>query len=176
MVPLESVGDSSPELDPDADPLEVAKAICLRMLTARPCSRGEIAKGLARRGVAPNVAQEAIGRLADVGLIDDAEYASSWVRSRQGRRGLARRALAAELRQRGVPDEEARAAVEQITDDVELDTARDLVARKLRTMRGVSHEARVRRLIGMLARKGYSATLAHDVVREALGAGAAPRY
>ena len=44
------------------------------------------------------------------------------------------------------------------------------MARKLPSTRGQAPDARLRRLAGMLARKGYSSGLAFAVVREALAA------
>jgi regulatory protein len=109
-----------------------------------------------------------LARFSDVGLIDDEAFAQAWVSSRHAGRGLARRALAAELRNRGVEEETVRDAIDSLAPDQELETARRLVARKLPGTRGLEPAARARRLAGMLARKGYSGGLAYRVVREAL--------
>jgi len=95
-------------------------------------------------------------------------FAQAWVDSRHYGRGLARRALAAELRQRGVAAEEIRTAVDRVDPDQELATAQALVERRLASTRGLARQARFRRLMGMLARKGYSEGLAYRVVRAAL--------
>nr|MBA3311473.1 RecX family transcriptional regulator [Nocardioidaceae bacterium] len=79
---------------------------------------------------------------------------------------LARRALAQELRQRGVDDEVARAALDRIDPEHEVDLARSLVRQKLRSTRGLERQARVRRLAAMLARRGYPPGIAIRVVRE----------
>jgi regulatory protein len=105
-----------------------------------------------------------------VQLIDDATFAQAWVDSRHRGRGLARRALAAELRQRGVASEDIQEAVSRLDPEQERATARALVDRRLPGMRGVPTPARFRRLMGMLARKGYPEGLAYQVVREALDA------
>ena len=107
----------------------------------------------------------------DVGLIDDAAFARAWVESRHYSRGLAGRALSAELKQRGVAADEIRAAIdEQLGPDAEVSAARRLVERKLAATRGLPPEQRTRRLAGLLARKGYPAGLAFRVIREALEA------
>ncbi len=112
-----------------------------------------------------------LSRFEDVGLIDDAAFARSWVESRHYSRGLAGRALSAELKQRGVAADEIRAAIdEQLGPDAEVSAARRLVERKLAATRGLPAEQRTRRLAGMLARKGYPAGLAFRVIREALEA------
>jgi len=109
-----------------------------------------------------------LSRFAEVKLIDDAMFAQAWVESRHQGRGLARRALAAELGRRGVRRSDIRAAVEQLSPDTELATARALVARRLASTRDMPGPARVRRLAGMLARKGYGPGVTYRVVREAL--------
>jgi regulatory protein len=153
-----------------ADPQEAARQICLRLLATAPRTRAQLASALRRRHVPDEVAEAVLGRFAEVRLIDDAAFAQAWVESRHHGRGLARRALSAELRQRGVAAEEVRAAVGSLDDQDELATARRLVAKRVEATRGRPLPARVRQLVGMLARKGYPAGLAIQVVREALEA------
>jgi regulatory protein len=147
---------------------EAARAVCLRLLAGAPRTRAQLAAALRRRHVPDEVAESVLGRFADVGLIDDAAFARAWVESRHHGRGLARRALAAELRQRGVPEGEVRSAVGLVRPQDEIETARRLVARRAAATRGQPWPARARHLLGMLARKGYPAGLAARVVREAL--------
>ena len=147
---------------------EAARAICLRLLTAGPRTRAQLATALRKRRIPDEVAESVLSRFTEVGLIDDAAFARAWVESRHHGRGLARRALSAELRQRGIPDGEVRSAVGLLGPQDELATARRLVARRLPASRGKPTPARARQLMGMLARKGYSAGLAAQVVREAL--------
>jgi regulatory protein len=152
----------------EADPEAVAKLICLRLLTVAPRTRAQLATALRRRGVPEEAAEAVLGRFAEVKLIDDATFASAWVESRHHGRGLSGRALAAELRDRGVESEDIQAAVSRLDPDQEVATARSLVASRLAATRGQPAPARVRRLIGVLARKGYSQALAYRLVREAL--------
>jgi len=109
-----------------------------------------------------------LARFAEVGLIDDVMFANAWVESRHYGRGLGRRALAAELNQRGVDRSDIQAAVAQLSPERELATARALVERRLASTAGQPAQVRIRRLAGMLARKGYPPGLAFRVVREAL--------
>jgi regulatory protein len=152
----------------EADPEGIARQICLRMLTAAPRTRAQLAGALRRRGVPEEAAEAVLGRFADVKLIDDAMFANAWVESRHHGRGLSSRALAAELRQRGVSSGDIQAAVNRLGPEQEIATARSLVARRLAATRGQPAPARVRRLVGVLARKGYSQALAYRVAREAL--------
>jgi regulatory protein len=151
-----------------ADPEEAARQVCLRLLTAGPRTRAQLAAALRRRRVPDDVAEAVLGRFAEAGLIDDAAFARAWVETRHRGRGLARRALSAELRQRGVAAEEVRAAVGTLGPQDEIATARQLVAKRVAATRGRPLPARVRHLVGVLARKGYSAGLSYQVVREAL--------
>jgi regulatory protein len=150
------------------DPEARARQICLRLLTLEPRTRAQLAGALRRRGIPDHVADSVLERFTDAGLIDDAAFARAWVESRHYSRGLAGRALTAELRQRGVDDEEIREAVAELGPDADVTTARDLVARKLAATKGQPAQARMRRLAGMLARKGYSPGLAFRVIREAM--------
>ena len=147
---------------------EAARVICLRLLTSGPRTRAQLATALRKRRIPDEVAESVLGRFAEVGLIDDAAFARAWVESRHHGRGLARKALAAELRQRGVADGEVRSAVGLLGRQDELATAQQLVAKRVAASRGKPMPVRARQLMGMLARKGYPAGLAAQVVREAL--------
>jgi regulatory protein len=123
-----------------------------------------------RKLVPADVAEQVLDRLGEVNLVDDAAFAEGYVRYRQRERGLARRALAYELRSKGVDDETASAALEELDPEAETEVARELVRRKLKATRGLDSATRIRRLSGMLARKGYPAGTAITVVRDALAA------
>ncbi|MEU7010484.1 recombination regulator RecX [Streptomyces sp. NPDC046332] len=157
------------ELSPQ-DPAERARAICLRLLTGTPRTRKQLADALRKREIPDDVAEEVLSRFEDVGLIDDAAFADAWVESRHHGRGLARRALARELRTKGVDASLIQEAVGQLDSEQEEITARELVDRKLRATRGLDRDRRLRRLAGMLARKGYPEGMALRVVRQALEA------
>src|SRR5580693_6603229 len=152
------------------DPEERARQICLQQLTLAPKTRAQLRDVLVKRGIPDDVADSVLGRFTEVGLIDDAAFARAWVESRHYSKGLAGRALGAELRRRGVSDEEIREAVATLDPDAEAETARRLVEQKLAATRGQPPQTRTRRLAGMLARKGYPAGLAFRVIREALEA------
>ncbi|MFJ4471554.1 recombination regulator RecX [Streptomyces sp. NPDC089424] len=150
------------------DPAERARAICLRLLTGTPRTRKQLADALRKREIPDDVAEEVLSRFEEVGLINDSAFADAWVESRHHGRGLARRALAQELRTKGVDSTLIEEAVAQLDTEQEEATARELVARKLRSTRGLDRDKRLRRLAGMLARKGYPEGMALRVVRRAL--------
>ncbi|MBM0234865.1 regulatory protein RecX [Micromonospora sp. STR1_7] len=162
-------GDAVEAPAPPRDESEVAREICLRQLAVRPRTRAELAGALAKRGISEQVSAEVLDRYDEVGIIDDAAFARAWVSSRHSGRGLARRALANELRRKGVDGEVATEALDELDDETEAETARALVERKLRTARG-EPDAVFRRLVGMLARKGYPPGVAIRAVKDALAA------
>lgn len=153
---------------PTGDPAERARGICLRLLTGTPRTRKQLADALRKREIPDDVAEDVLSRFEEVGLINDEAFADAWVESRHHGRGLARRALARELRTKGVDSAVIDEAVGQLDADQEEATARELVARKLRSTRGLDRDKRLRRLAGMLARKGYAEGMALRVVRQAL--------
>ena len=148
------------------DPVQQTKDICLRQLTVRPRTRVELAQALARKGVEEDVAELVLSRLDEVGLIDDAAFAEVWVRSRHNFQGLSRRALAMELRRKGVADESAEEALATVDSEAEEERARQLVRKRLRALGQADEPTKVRKLVGMLARKGYAQGLAYRVVKD----------
>ncbi|MFG2086692.1 MULTISPECIES: regulatory protein RecX [unclassified Spirillospora] len=166
--PLREPGDADTRGGRGSNPEGAAREVCLRMLAASPRTRAQLADALRRKNIPDDVAERVLGRFTDVGLIDDEAFAQAWVQSRHAGRGLAKRALAQELRRRGVANETVNDAVESLDPAQEEETARALVARRLPSTRGADPAKRMRRLVGMLARKGYPPGLAYRVVKEAL--------
>lgn len=162
--------------DPEPDPESVARTICLRLLTVRARSRAELAEALRARNVPDDAAGRVLERLAEVGLIDDRAFAADFVHAKRAERGLAGRELSRQLRGKGVDDEAIADALAGIDEDAERAVARRLVERKLRSMTGLDRQVQIRRLAGMLARKGYSPAVAFQVVREVVGEAAGEHY
>jgi regulatory protein len=154
---------------------EQARALCLRLLTVRARTRAELAEQLTKRGYPDDVSGQVLDRLTDVGLIDDVDFAEQWVRSRRLNAGKGKRALAAELRTKGVDGDVITATLESIDADAERERAEQLVQAKLRREALADDDpdadAKVlRRLVAMLARRGYSQSMAFDVVHTELAA------
>ncbi len=150
--------------DREPDPESVARAIALRLLTGAPRSRHQLAEAMARREVPEDVAARVLDRFTEVGLVDDAEYARMLVRSRQESRGLARRALAVELRRKGIDDEVAAGALADVDPESEEASARELLRRRWRP--DVDPDVQARRALAMLGRKGYPSGLSLRLVAE----------
>ena len=166
--------DRNQEPDPDRepDPESVARAIVLRQLTISPKSRHQLALKLAERNVPDDVAEAVLDRFEDVKLINDADFAEMWVRSRAQTRKLARGALRRELTEKGIDPDLAEIALEQVSDEQEEEAARELVRRRLRPGTDLSdrteRDKQARRLAAMLARKGYPPSMAFRLVGEVL--------
>lgn len=169
-----SAGERTPghgACGPRADGHEIeerAREYLLRSLTASARTRAQLAEGLARRDVPQEVADRLLDRFAEVGLIDDAEYARRVARTRFAERGLSRRGIGAELRRKGLSELDIAQAVGQLDDADEEDAARRIARTRLARTAQLERDVRIRRVTGVLARKGYSPTLASRIVREEL--------
>ena len=167
-----AAGGQDRDQDREADPAAVARAIVLRQLTNSPKSRLQLARKLAERNVPDDVAEAVLDRFEEVKLVDDADFAEMWVRSRSQSRKLAKGALRRELAEKGIDTETAAVALEQLSDEDEESAARELVQRKLRGVTGFEDRAErdktTRRLASMLARKGYQPSQAFRIVGEVL--------
>lgn len=149
---------------------EQARALCLRLLTARSRTRAELAAQLAKRGYPDDIRNRVLERLAAVGLVDDTDFAEQWVSSRRANAGKSKRALAAELHTKGVDDEVITAVLGGIDAGAERARAEQLVRVRLRR-EALGDETKVsRRLVAMLARRGYSQSVACEVVIAELAA------
>lgn len=130
---------------------------------------------LEKRGYPDDVSARVLDRLADVGLIDDVDFAEQWVRSRHIHAGKGKRALATELRNKGVDGDVITATLESIDAGAERERAEQLVQSKLRREATIGDDPKAvdkvtRRLVAMLARRGYNQGMAFDVVRTEVAA------
>lgn len=147
---------------------EQARDLCLRLLTVRARTRAELQERLTKRGYPEDVSVSVLDRLTEVGLVDDAAFAEQWVRERRVNAGKGKRALAAELRTKGVDNELIAETLDSVDAGEWRVRAEELVANKLRR-ENLDDETKVtRRLVGMLARRGYSQGMAFDVVKTQL--------
>ncbi|MGB3333985.1 MAG: recombination regulator RecX [Mycobacterium sp.] len=169
FCPPPSTSESVEAVEPKRE--EQAKTLCLRLLTVRARTRAELAGQLTKRGYPDEVSDRVLDRLTTAGLIDDTDFAEQWVRSRREHAGKGRKALAAELRTKGVDEDVIAGALEGIDAAAERDRAEQLVHAKLRRETLGADDVKVtRRLVAMLARRGYNPSMAYDVVSTELAA------
>ena len=154
--------------DREPAPEDVARAIVLRQLSMAPRSRKQLADKLRQRGCADDVATRVLDRMTEVGLIDDEAYAGMLVRSQQAGRGLAKKALAHQLRAKGVADETIEDALGDIDAPAERLRAEEVAAKTMRRLAGLEPSIQARRLAGVLGRKGYPPSVVYPVVRDAV--------
>ncbi|WP_247828671.1 regulatory protein RecX [Arthrobacter antioxidans] len=167
-------GDTAPDGDDapvrsDEQWTSLARSVLLRQLSLGARSRHQLDRKLAEREVPPPIAAALLDRFEEVQLIDDAEFARMWVRTRTAAKSLSRSSLRRELADKGIDAELAEDALLQLSDEDEDGQAREVVRRKLRRSADLSdravREKEVRRLVGVLARKGYSPGTAFSIVK-----------
>lgn len=145
----------------------------LGLLDQRARSREELRSRLVKAEFEPKLVDEVLDDLAASGLLNDAQFASEWVRQRAARRGKSARALDMELRDKGVGGADRAAALEQISEDDEERTARDVAEKAARKVKAApsdraEYDKQLRRIVGALARRGFNQSMALRIGREAL--------
>jgi regulatory protein len=147
-----------------------AREIAARLLAVRPRSTVEVRERLRRAGVAAESAGAVVRDLIALGYLDDLEFAQAWIRGRLSARTSGLLRLTAELREKGV----ATPLIEQAIRDAhgeediavaEERRARELAERRLRTYARLAWDAKVRRLAGLLQRRGFAAATIARVLR-----------
>ena len=147
---------------------DAAKQVLLRRLSHAPRTRKELAKDLKDKDISDEVANVALDRFEEVGLINDQSLASNYVSSQHERKGLGKNALRQQLRAKGVSDDVALEAISQISDDQEFQAAFALACKKIRSLQKDDAKTQLRKIVGVLARKGYSSNLAFRVAKEVI--------
>ena len=154
--------------DAHAQAVEAARDVVLRRLDRSTAPRAALAELLERKEVDPRVAAEVLDRLEVAGVVDDAAYAARLARTRFAEKGAARRAIADELRRKGLKERDVAAALDQIDSDDEDTAALALARKKLVATRLLPLEVRRRRTAAMLGRKGYSQEVTMRAIEDAL--------
>lgn len=152
----------------EADPEEKARTIILDQLTGAARSRADLRKKLDAKEIPEEVSERLLDRFTELGLVNDRAFAENWAVGRQQAKGLAPRAIAQELRRKGIDDSLAKDALDLLDVDSQREAAEALVAKRIRSLRRVDRTTATRRLVSMLARKGYGGDIAWPVVNEAL--------
>ncbi len=147
---------------------EKARQVALRKLDRRAHTRFELAEAMSAKGVPEPIAESVLNRFEEVGLVDDFAFAQAWVENRLRTRKLAARALKIELIRKGVPEQTATQAIADLNSETEYQVALDFARGHLMKLQGKERSVIYRRLVGSLARRGYSAALAYQVAIEVL--------
>lgn len=156
------------EKNKEIEAADAAKQVLLRRLSHAPRTRKELAKDLKDKDISDEVANVALDRFEEVGLINDQALASNYVSSQHERKGLGKNALRQQLRAKGISDDMALEAISQISDDQEFQAAFALACKKIRSLQKDDAKTQLRKIVGVLARKGYSSNLAFRVAKEVI--------
>jgi len=156
------------EKSKEIEAADAAKQVLLRRLSHAPRTRKELAKDLKDKDISDEVANVALDRFEEVGLINDQALASNYVSSQHERKGLGKNALRQQLRSKGISDDMALEAISQISDDQEFQAAFALACKKIRSLQRDDAKTQLRKIVGVLARKGYSSNLAFRVAKEVI--------
>ena len=174
---FDSEGYSSDGLDFDSDDSDSeepdfeqsyakAKKTAMNMLAMRDHASQELREKLLKRDFLPDAVDELIAKLQKSKLLNDEEFAHRYVRAHRERRKLSRSVLRRELNKKGIPAEIISDAVDEV--DGEEDLAREVAAKKAASTSRLAYEVRERRILGMLARRGFSSSICIKVTREVL--------
>jgi len=156
------------EKNKEIEAADAAKQVLLRRLSHAPRTRKELAKDLKDKDISDEVANIALDRFEEVGLINDQALASNYVSSQHERKGIGKNAFRQQLRAKGVSDDVALEAISQISDDQEFQAAFALACKKIRSLQKDDAKTQLRKIVGVLARKGYSSNLAFRVAKEVI--------
>lgn len=142
-----------------------AMAAALRLISMQARSEKDVRERLQRRAFPRAAVEAAVTRLRQLGYLDDAAYARSFVDARQAATPRSRRALAFELARKGVDREGANAAVEAVSDE---EAAFEAAQRRLRSLRGLDRETFRRRLGAFLASRGFGYGVARATIERVM--------
>ncbi|MFT4245714.1 MAG: regulatory protein RecX [Micrococcaceae bacterium] len=145
-----------------------AKRVVVNLLSYAPRTYHQLEQKLADKEFSTEVIAKVLQIFEDSGLINDAEFARQWVKSRSKTKKLASAALRRELRQKGVADHYIEAALSELSFDEQKDAAEELIESRLNRMCGLEREKKFRRLVSLLQRKGYPLDLSFEVVNKAI--------
>ena len=139
-----------------------AMSAALRLLAHGPRSEKEMRDNLRRRKTPDSVATETMDRLRSIRLLDDADFAVSYVEAKDRTSPRSRRMLAAELAAKGVPRSARDASLEAVN---ESDAAYRAAAKKARALKTLPYADFQRRLGDHLLRRGFGYEIARATVR-----------
>jgi len=144
------------------DEIEVAHEAALNFLSYRPRSTDEVRRRLAKRKYSEQAIDVVVGRLQEVGLLDDEAFARYWVENREQFSPRSVRALRQELRQKGVPDSDITLVIEEID---ETEAAYRAASRRAKRYAHMDREEFRKKVGDFLLRRGFG----YGVVRDAVG-------
>ncbi|MEY3387746.1 MAG: hypothetical protein RIQ80_857 [Actinomycetota bacterium] len=156
------------QISEEIDQNQIAKQVLLRRLSNAPRTRKELAQDLKKKKIEEDIAKQALDRFEELGLINDQTYSENFVANTHERRKLGKKALKQQLRSKGVSEETANQAVLQISDEDEFKSALALALKKIRSIQNDDPQTQIRKIVSLLARKGYSSSLSFQVAKQVI--------
>jgi len=148
----------------EADAREVAMQKALHFLGYRPRSVEEVRKNLQKHEISPAVIEATLARLEREKLIGDGNFAREWVENRNAFHPKGKRALAIELRQKGLSDTVIQETLDENLDEQALALkAAQNYARKLEALEWPAFR---QKLGGYLGRRGFGYNVIAPVTRQ----------
>lgn len=145
-----------------------ARNVLLHQLSRSVKSKDQLRKILGKREIDAEIAERILDRFEEAGLINDREFALTVVNSRHRHKGLAKSAIARELREKGIDQPILEEVLADIDSEAELCRAKELAEVRAKRLANLEPEVAKRRLSGYLARKGYSGNIVHTATKHGL--------
>lgn len=154
------------ESSPSREKLESrARNVLLFQLSKGAKSKAQLRQILIKRELPEEIFEPILDRFEEAGLIDDKAFAEIVVNSRRTYKGLSKSAIRRELSTKGVAGELIDAALAEVSNEQELETAKELAVKKLSAMSHLERDVQDRRLTGYLGRKGYGSGVVYAAIR-----------
>jgi regulatory protein len=138
-----------------------AKEAALRFLSFRRRTEKEVRDKLKKRGFDNKTVKSTIEKLKDHDLINDAEFATAWVKERLAYKPRGKKLLRQELWRKGIKKE----IIDQVTEELCKDedkVASELLEKIRRRYRNLEPQVARRRMLGVLLRRGFSYEIAKN--------------
>jgi regulatory protein len=143
------------------DSRERAYQQAMLFLGYRARSEREIRQNLKKHEYAEGVIEDTLERLRKAGLANDNEFARAWVENRNTFRPRSKKALAIELRQKGLDDEAIQASLSTVDEDA---LAYETGLKRATRLKGLERSEFRKKLSEFLVRRGFSYSVAASAV------------
>ncbi|MDI6022944.1 regulatory protein RecX [Leucobacter sp. UT-8R-CII-1-4] len=140
----------------------------VRMLARRARSSGELRRELVAKGHDHAEVDEVVLECESRLYLDDLGLARVVTENLRTRKRASRSQIRIKLRERLLPDGVIEEAIGELDQDEENEILREAASERARKMGGLDRQTAERRLIGFLARRGWSGERAVRIAREAL--------
>lgn len=152
--------------DDEAGPSAYESAV--KLLARKPLSTGELQRALVAAGHPEIDAEGAVATCVDSLYLDDADLATAVATKLREAKGESKARIRQKLRERHLPDAAIESALSELDDDEELELLRQTASDRARRMAGLDRQTAERRLLGFLARRGWSGERATRAAKDAL--------